>query len=304
MRCSETQEKIITYLEGSLTEKEQRSFMEHIAKCESCRQELEHAREMDSLLKQQIPAYYREIQPAPDFVARLQNTGPWNTPAKPASGLWQWLFAPWQSRRIVAAALSAALIVSLALLGPRAYMMRESTIPAPPGITSSESAKDGSNMTSSDNTESPSRMNQSDSSGTATKEALNTTTPSSAPSATTTNGFMSTPTPAPAPTSTASLNKSVSLISMSGNGYANSAPLAISSSPWQLQWSVTSGPNDIIMEIFDSQTKIKLGEMTNNLTAPGTLDNATTVYNRTGNLYLVIKAPAATYWQVQVIPAP
>ena len=300
MKCNEFHEKIIAYLEESLTDKERQSFDEHLTTCESCRQELEHVRAMDSLLTQKLPLYYEEIKPSPEFISRLQSNGPWNTPAKLPSRLWQWFFAPRQSRRIVTVALSAALIISLALLGPRAYMTRTSAVPAPTSsITSSEAAQVTDTTYSTDSATTPPQLKSAES-GVSTRDAFTTATPGPAPAPTSPPSYAGTP----APTTAVSGGKAVSLLDISGSGTANSTPFEINTSPWHLQWSVTSGPNEIIIEIRDAETEAVLGEMKNSLTAPGMLDNATTIYNRTGNMFLVIRAAEATSWQVQVIPAP
>ena len=305
MRCNEFHEKIIAYLEGSLTDKEQQSFSEHLAECASCRQELQHARDMDSLLAEKVPAYGDAIVPSVDFISRLQSTGPWTTPAKPASGLRQWLFAPWQSRRIVTAALSAALVISLTLLGPRAYMTRESVTPAPTsGITSSEEEKGLIDRTYSIySTEPPAHTSQSGTSDTATSDTTNSVAPGAVPAETGTPSMLA-QTPTPIPTTVASTGNAASLITLSGSGTVNSEHFEVKTSPWELQWSVISGPGDITIEIIDSESETKLGELVNNLATPVTLVNNTTVYNRTGNIYLVVKASDTTSWQVQIIPAP
>jgi len=300
VRCDEFREKIFAYFEGSLTEKEQLSFSRHLTECASCRKELQSAREMDSLLAEKMPAYAEEIIPSPDFVSLLQNSRPWYAPTKPISGGFrQWLFAPWQSRRIVTAALSLALVVSLVVLVPRAYFIQESNITAPAGsITSPESAKNnGGVLSTTGSTEPVLRTEQSTTPAAESFDSSSGAVPEDTFTTAATPGLMSVP-----PTPTTDIAGTI-LLDISGNGTVASAPFVVNTSPWQLQWSVINGPGDITIEIIDADSKAILGQLANNFVSSNVLANNTTVYNLTGNLSLLVTADSTTAWRVKVIPA-
>lgn len=285
MRCDETRQKIVQYIEGTLSSDERQSFEEHLRDCKSCRQELERAREMDSLLKRGAPRYWEEIKPSPAFISRLVSSGPWTTPQR-SFNLKEWLLSPWQSRRIVTASLSTALVVALVVLVPRAFVLQGSPPPTPAEMAAP--ATEGTRGLVSSVSEEEQRVGMED-------EGIPMPTPTPMP--------LATPTPAPAagkPPGVTPTPVSGVIFSFSGHGSTDSPLIEIRSSPWKLQWSATaSAPDSIVIGIVDYHTGEILGEVAGSFTSPGRMDNETLFYTEKGSIYLSIESADSTNWRVE-----
>ncbi|MCD6358958.1 MAG: zf-HC2 domain-containing protein [Dehalococcoidia bacterium] len=293
MRCDELQEKIIQYMEGSLSNEEKRAFEEHLQKCESCRVELQHAMEIDSLLKQETPRYWEEIKVPPGLAYRLESSGPWTEP-KISFNLKEWLFAPWQSRRIVTAALSTALVAALIVLIPLALMPGSPPPPALNEMASPAPTSEGAEGIVSSIDKGGQRLGIEEDAMT-TPPPMATPMPSVAPT--------TAPTAAPAPaaaTPTSIADAMFTSYGFSGRGSQNSPPIKISSSPWQLKWSATASvPDSFVVRIVDAQTEEELGRVAVSFTSPGRMDNESLFYDKMGNFYLSIETADSTSWTVE-----
>ncbi|MFP4641186.1 MAG: anti-sigma factor family protein [Dehalococcoidia bacterium] len=72
MKCEEVRDLLPEYLEGTLKGRKLRALEKHLQGCEVCQQELESIREMDARLSEDIPRYWENINPRPEFLARLR----------------------------------------------------------------------------------------------------------------------------------------------------------------------------------------------------------------------------------------
>ncbi len=72
MKCSEVKERLIEYLDGQFEASQLRSIEEHLQSCPDCRRELESMRELNTGLKQEVPAMWESIEPSPAFLNRLK----------------------------------------------------------------------------------------------------------------------------------------------------------------------------------------------------------------------------------------
>ena len=279
MNCEEIRGEFPQYLEGNLTGDDLRTFEEHLREGEACRLELEHAREIDALLKQRAPEYWGEIEPDPSFVSRLETSGPWAAP-KRAFSLRKWLFAPWQSRRIVTVALSAALVVAVALLVPRAFMVQQGPIPAPvPAYEESDVPAPAAEGVKADGEVTPA--------------------PRVAPTPM--------PTPAPAAVPTPASPPAGAIFTYSGMGSANTPSFEIDSSPWKLRWSAAAESRDrLVIKVIDAQTGLYLSKVTSSLEPQGKVDSEIYLYDKdkTGEFYLSIRAAPGTKWEIEVLKSP
>jgi anti-sigma factor RsiW len=284
VRCEEAREKFSQYIEGSLSGDEIQAFEEHVRDCKSCRMELEHARDMDTLLRREVPEYWREIEPAPAFLSRLEKSGLWAAPRRTFS-LKEWLFTPRQSPRVVTVALSTALVVALALLVPQAFIPQGAPPAAPTPVAERAASLGEEGMKFG-------------------AEAMPTPVPAAVPTPVPTSA----PTPAPAavapPSATPTPTPRV-VFSESRSGSFKSEPFVVRSAPWKLQWSATLDvPGRIVIRVVDAQTEIELGEVTSSFTSPGKIDNETLFYNKKGKLYLSVNAADSTKWKVEVTERP
>ena len=287
MRCDELTEKIVQYMQDELNDEARQAFEKHVQDCESCRMELEHAREMDALLRQAAPRYWEEIEPSPGLLYRLENSGPWAEPKKSFS-LKEWLFGPWQSRRIVTATVSAALVVTLILFLPEALILQEAPPPSP-ALEMAAPTTDGARGPTFSATPAVERGEMKDED---ISVPVQTTMPMPVPAAATPPSVEPTPIPQ-------------TIFSFSGSESADLLPFEIRSSPWKLKWSATADATDrIIIRIIDSQTGVELGEVAGSFTSPGRMDNETLLYDKEGILYLSIEAASSTRWTVEVIATP
>jgi anti-sigma factor RsiW len=270
MNCEEIRGGFPQYLEGDLTGDDLKKFEEHLRRCEACRLELEHAREMDALLKKEAFEYWNRIEPDPSFVSRLERSGPWAAP-KRAFSLKEWLFAPRQSRHIVNVALSTVLVVSLALLIPRAFMLQTGYVPEPApayesgvSMSAAEGMKGGSDVA-------PTPI----------------PTPATAPRVA----------PAPAPPAVPT--------PCSGMGTTTTSSFEIASSPWKLHWWAVSETGDrVVIRVMDAQTGLCLSEAASLLEPQSRIDNEIYVYDKTGEMYLSITAADGTEWEIEVLKNP
>ncbi|MFA4837471.1 MAG: zf-HC2 domain-containing protein [Dehalococcoidia bacterium] len=118
MRCDRARERLGEYIEGALTGKALLALEEHLQKCPDCRRELDGLKELDARLKQEVPKYWENIEPAPEFLARLKRiqletpTSPTVTPAERFSALWG------RHRTALAAGLAVSVVIVLALTIP------------------------------------------------------------------------------------------------------------------------------------------------------------------------------------------
>lgn len=112
MKCSKVREKFTEYLEGRLKGEDLSVLEEHLRDCPDCRQELQRFKELDALLKREVPSYWKKIKPVPGFLARLKQLDLGvrrRSRAEVLSGLWQ------RHRPALVAGISACLVLALAL---------------------------------------------------------------------------------------------------------------------------------------------------------------------------------------------
>jgi hypothetical protein len=187
----------------------------------------------------------------------------------------KWLFAPWQSRRIVTVALSAALVVAVALLVPQSFMLQQGPIPAPvPAYEESGVPAPAVEGIKADGEITPA--------------------PRVAPTPM--------PTPAPAAVPTPASPTAGAIFTYSGMSSANTAPFEIDSSPWKLRWSAAAETRDrLVIEVIDVQTGLCLSEAASLLEPGSKIDNEILVYDKTGELYLSVRAAPGTKWEIEVL---
>lgn len=119
MRCGKAKERLWEYIEGTLKGSSLRVLEEHLRSCQDCRRELASLRELDTRLRREAPKYWENIEPAPDFSARLSRLD-FPFPMSKLSSVVEALSALWRKNHLVlAAGLSACVIIALVFTIPR-----------------------------------------------------------------------------------------------------------------------------------------------------------------------------------------
>lgn len=120
-KCGQAREKLADYLEGRLKGRELRALEEHLQECEPCRQELRKLKELQALLRQELPRYWESLKPSPVFLARLRamELPASRMPFEALAGFWQ------RHRRVLVAGVSICLVLVLGLTIPRLMLPKK-----------------------------------------------------------------------------------------------------------------------------------------------------------------------------------
>lgn len=74
MKHSEVKRRFPDYLRGTIEGRLLQELEAHLRQCESCRKELESVSRLDSLLRQEVPAYRKQVEPSPSLMAKLDES--------------------------------------------------------------------------------------------------------------------------------------------------------------------------------------------------------------------------------------